>query len=160
MKRLLSCLCVLSCGWLVSPALAAMPPAKAIDTLAEDYLSVREARGFSQRLSMPEALAVQKAFVRKLQPRLGKPVGYKVGLVTREAQQRYGVDAPLRGVLLEKMLLPNNAEVPANFAVRPIVEADLIVVERNPLQDVRALADVLVVISNGRVALNRLPFAR
>jgi imidazolonepropionase-like amidohydrolase len=39
-------------------------------------------------------------------------------------------------------------------------EADLIVVERNPLQDSKALADVLVVISNGRVALNRLPFGR
>ena len=39
-------------------------------------------------------------------------------------------------------------------------EADLIVVERNPLQDSKALADVLVVISNGCVALNRLPFGR
>lgn len=45
-------------------------------------------------------------------------------------------------------------------ALQTGMEADLIVVERNPLQDVRALADVLVVISNGRVALNRLPFAR
>ncbi|MGH7476640.1 MAG: amidohydrolase family protein [Longimicrobiales bacterium] len=40
------------------------------------------------------------------------------------------------------------------------LEADLIVVERNPLEDVIALQDVLVVISNGQVALNRLPFAR
>lgn len=40
------------------------------------------------------------------------------------------------------------------------MEADVIVVERNPLQDARALADVLVVISNGHVALNRLPFGR
>jgi imidazolonepropionase-like amidohydrolase len=39
-------------------------------------------------------------------------------------------------------------------------EADLILVEGNPLQDIRALADVLVVISNGRVGLNRTPFAR
>jgi len=39
-------------------------------------------------------------------------------------------------------------------------EADLILIESNPLQDVRALADVLVVVSNGRVALNRTPFAR
>jgi len=39
-------------------------------------------------------------------------------------------------------------------------EADLILVESNPLQDIRALADVLVVISNGRIALNRTPFAR
>jgi imidazolonepropionase-like amidohydrolase len=45
-------------------------------------------------------------------------------------------------------------------AIQAGMEADLIVVERNPLQDVRALADVLVVISNGQVALNRLPFGR
>jgi imidazolonepropionase-like amidohydrolase len=45
-------------------------------------------------------------------------------------------------------------------AIQTGFEADVIVVEKNPLQDVRALADVLVVISNGRVALNRLPFAK
>lgn len=45
-------------------------------------------------------------------------------------------------------------------AIQTGLEADLVVVERNPLQDVKALADVLVVISNGRVALNRLPFGR
>lgn len=44
--------------------------------------------------------------------------------------------------------------------IRQGLEADLIVVERNPLADVRALSDVLVVISNGQVALNRLPFGR
>lgn len=37
-------------------------------------------------------------------------------------------------------------------------EADLIIVERNPLDDVVALQDVLVVVSNGRVALKRIPF--
>lgn len=45
-------------------------------------------------------------------------------------------------------------------AIRAGLEGDLIVVERNPLSDGRALADVLVVISNGRVAVNRLPFGR
>lgn len=45
-------------------------------------------------------------------------------------------------------------------AITPGFEADVIVVERNPLQDAKALADVLVVVSNGRVALNRLPFGR
>jgi imidazolonepropionase-like amidohydrolase len=44
--------------------------------------------------------------------------------------------------------------------IEPGYEADLIVVEHNPLSDIRSLADVLVVISNGRVALNRLPFGR
>jgi imidazolonepropionase-like amidohydrolase len=45
-------------------------------------------------------------------------------------------------------------------AIQTGLEADLIVVERNPIQDPRALADVLIVVSNGRVALNRLPFGR
>lgn len=39
-------------------------------------------------------------------------------------------------------------------------EADLVVVERNPLEHVVALQDPLLVISNGRVALDRLNFAR
>jgi imidazolonepropionase-like amidohydrolase len=38
------------------------------------------------------------------------------------------------------------------------MEADLIIVEGNPLEDIRVIQDVLVVVSNGRVAMNRLPF--
>lgn len=45
-------------------------------------------------------------------------------------------------------------------AVRVGLEADLIVVPDDPLTDVRTLQDVLVVVSNGRVALDRLPFGR
>lgn len=40
------------------------------------------------------------------------------------------------------------------------LEADLIVLERNPLEDPGALQDVLIVITDGRVVLNRLPFGR
>jgi imidazolonepropionase-like amidohydrolase len=42
--------------------------------------------------------------------------------------------------------------------LQPGMEADLIVVERNPLDDVRALQDVLVVIADGTVAMRRIPF--
>ena len=42
----------------------------------------------------------------------------------------------------------------------PGMEADLIAVEGNPLENIGALRDVLVVVSNGQVALNRLPFGR
>ena len=113
------------------PVSGALPSAKAIDAFAGDYLARREARGFGKRLTMREALAVQQTFVKKLQPTLGKPVGYKVGLVNREAQQRFGVEAPVRGVLLEKMLLPNDSVIPTNFAVRPLLEADLVVVVKD-----------------------------
>lgn len=42
----------------------------------------------------------------------------------------------------------------------PGMEADFIAVEGNPLENIGALRDVLVVVSNGQVALNRLPFGR
>jgi imidazolonepropionase-like amidohydrolase len=45
-------------------------------------------------------------------------------------------------------------------AVEPGLEADLIVIEKNPLEDIRVIQDVIVVISNGRVGLKRLPFGR
>ena len=45
-------------------------------------------------------------------------------------------------------------------AIEPGFEADLIVVERNPLEEVRTLQDPLFVMSNGRVAVNRLSFGK
>jgi imidazolonepropionase-like amidohydrolase len=39
-------------------------------------------------------------------------------------------------------------------------EADMILVPANPLDDITALQDVLMVISNGRIALKRIPFAK
>jgi imidazolonepropionase-like amidohydrolase len=41
-------------------------------------------------------------------------------------------------------------------SIRPGLEADLIVVDRDPLEDVNALRDVLFVMNNGKVFLNRL----
>jgi imidazolonepropionase-like amidohydrolase len=37
-------------------------------------------------------------------------------------------------------------------------DADLIIIERNPFEDIRSLQDAIVVISNGQVVKNRLPF--
>jgi imidazolonepropionase-like amidohydrolase len=45
-------------------------------------------------------------------------------------------------------------------AVEPGLEADLMVVDANPLDNVRTLLDPLLVISNGRVGLDRLSFAK
>ncbi len=41
-------------------------------------------------------------------------------------------------------------------SIRPGLDADLIVVERNPLDDIVNLQDILVVVNNGKVVLNRL----
>ena len=39
-------------------------------------------------------------------------------------------------------------------------EADLIVVTQNPLEDIRKIQDVVFVMNNGRIGLNRLPFSK
>jgi imidazolonepropionase-like amidohydrolase len=41
-------------------------------------------------------------------------------------------------------------------ALRPGLEADLIAVDRDPLADVAALREIVLVVNNGRVAINRL----
>lgn len=91
------------------------------------------------------AACVQKTLVRDLARDLGQPVGYKVGLTGKAMQERLGVDHPVSGVLLADMLrepgwtlypkLPpgthvkgTNGPIPANYAARPLVEADLIAV--------------------------------
>ncbi len=43
--------------------------------------------------------------------------------------------------------------------IAPGFEADVILLPDNPLEDIRAVQDVLLVISNGQVALKRIPFA-
>ncbi|WP_456410144.1 2-keto-4-pentenoate hydratase [Oceanithermus sp.] len=77
--------------------------------------------------TIDEGLSFQAAFVQGLEPIMGQPVGYKVGLTSKPVQQKFGVDQPLRGVLLERMLLPSGATVPAKFGAVPIVEGDLLV---------------------------------
>ncbi len=44
--------------------------------------------------------------------------------------------------------------------IAPGLEADMIAVELNPLEDPRALQDVLLVISNGRIGMNRLEMGK
>jgi imidazolonepropionase-like amidohydrolase len=43
--------------------------------------------------------------------------------------------------------------------IAPGYEADMILVPANPLSDIEALQDVLMVVSNGRIAIKRIPFA-
>ena len=127
MKVIYSCFVLIfaSYGWTAPSAEQLLPG------MVQNYLTRNEVSFGDTRVSEEEAEWLQDAFVKALEPRLGKHAGYKVGLVTREAQQRFGTDQPVRGQLLEKMLLPNNAKVPVNYGVRPVCEADLIVVVKD-----------------------------
>jgi 2-keto-4-pentenoate hydratase len=102
-----------------------------ISLMAENYFALRDVPQWTASSTYDQALRVQEAFVQKLIPKLGKPVGFKVGLISKEAQNRFNIDHPVRGRLLSKMILPNNSEVPLQYGVRPVCEADLIVVVKD-----------------------------
>lgn len=103
----------------------------AIASLAAAYLDKRPVESLGTGLAMSEALCVQEALVERLEPKLGKPIGYKVGLTSKAVQELFGASAPVRGVLFESVLLPDGAEVPAAYGARPVFEPDLLVTVRD-----------------------------
>ncbi len=95
-------------------------------------------------LSIDGATCSARKFVDALSARQGRVVGYKAGLTTAAMQQRFGVSQPLRGVLLEKMLVKDGATVPAKFGAIPFVESDLVVeVGSAAINDAKTPAEVL-----------------
>ena len=95
--------------------------------LLEHYRNKTPVSDFPADLNLNQAAAVQSELVTRLSDTLGPVVGYKAGLTNPAVQQQFGVDHPLRGVLLEKMLLADGAELPAAFGAVPMSEGDLVV---------------------------------
>ena len=88
-------------------------------------------RGLRTDLSMADADCGRRRLVEKLESVDNRIVGFKAGLTNREVQARFGVSSPVRGVLLEKMLLADGADVLADFGAGPVFEAGLLVVVKD-----------------------------
>jgi 2-keto-4-pentenoate hydratase len=121
---------------------AERPDAKALRSIAGAYQAKKFAEPTATGLPYEAALATQKSYVELIGRTFGQRAGYKVGLVTPAGQQRYKISHPVRGVLFEKMLLPNNSTVPVKYGTRPIVEPDLLVrVKDAGLNDAKTIED-------------------
>lgn len=95
-------------------------------------------------MTMEGAACGQAKLMAALTPALGQPVGYKAGLTNPTVQKRFGIDQPLLGVLLEKMVLHEGAAIPSRFGVRPFWEADLVVeVGSSAVNDATTAPEVL-----------------
>lgn len=130
---------------------AACPSHEKVNAMIRAWEAGEAVRGLRSDLSMKDAECGRKRLVQKLELALGRVVGYKAGLTNPAVQKRFGVAAPLRGMLLQKMLLKEGEEVPARFGARPVFEADLLVVvkdsgihrARTPLEALRSLSLVI-----------------
>ena len=130
---------ILAATLLAGPALAECPSQATMENFAQGLLAGRPQPAITGMTSLADGLCAQNRLVPLLAAHLGRPVGYKVGLTNPTAQQRFGTNHPVTGIIYESTLrTASGGEVPANFGAVPTVEADLLVrVSSEAINDAR-----------------------
>ncbi|MEA5508613.1 hydratase [Crocosphaera sp. UHCC 0190] len=100
---------------------------KIAQTLANAYQEKKAIINFPYSLTLQQAQEIQEQLIQLLIPYQGDIIGYKAGLTNPKAQEMFKVSEPVLGRLLEQMLLPSGAKVPAKFGAIPMIEGDLMV---------------------------------
>jgi 2-keto-4-pentenoate hydratase len=109
-------------------ALAACASDEEVAAFVESHGAKTPAKALGAGGSMEDAVCTQGKLRTALEQELGPVIGYKAGLTAKATQERFGASEPVYGVLYRDMMLENPATVPADFGVRPLFEADLILV--------------------------------
>ena len=139
-------------GVLLSAAAeAACPDDRIVGATVEAFLTKTPGPGYPDGTSLEDGYCAQGKYLALLSETLGDRAGYKAGLINKPLQDRFGAAEPVGGVLFESMLLPSGSEIEADFGVRSVYEADLIVTvaderineARTPEEAVRYLGEVI-----------------
>ncbi|WP_170401301.1 2-keto-4-pentenoate hydratase [Ruegeria arenilitoris] len=99
-----------------------------VDQYVQDYLANTPTPALSAAGSIEDALCTQTKIVSALEPHMGPVIGYKAGLTSAPAQERFGASEPVQGVLFRDMMLEDGATAPITWGARPVFEADLVLV--------------------------------
>ena len=113
--------------------------------------NLAEAVRKAHRLGIPIATSTDSGYGPQSLARIGTEMTYfvELGMTPFEAiQSATTVAADLLNIA------DRTGRLQAGF------EADLVVVNDNPLEDIRVVQDVVLVMSNGRMGINRLPFGK
>lgn len=148
--------------WLPALLLCALPyyakaqclDEQAMADVAARWIDKQTLRGFSPAMTLADAACTRDRFVAQLRANKqygGRVVGYKAALTNPDVQKRFGASAPVRGVLLSRMLtMESGFPVMGGYGARPVFEADLLVEvgddaindARTPLEALQALSRV------------------
>ena len=144
-------LLLLSCA-LPGVAVAQCLDAHAAADMASRWIDKQTLRGLPSAMTLADAACTRDRFVAALRahPQYGgRVVGYKAALTNPDVQKRFGAMAPVRGVLLSRMLtMESGFPVFGGYASRPVFEADLLVeVGDDAINDARTLLDALKALS-------------
>jgi 2-keto-4-pentenoate hydratase len=135
-------------------ARAQCPNEQAMAELATRWIDKQPLQGFPPAMTLADGACARDRLVAQLRAHRaygGRIVGYKAALTNSAVQQRFGASAPVRGVLLSRMLTMESAfPINGDFGARPVFEADLLVEvgddaindARTPLEALKALSRV------------------
>ena len=127
---------------------------QAIADMAARWIDKQTLRGVSPAMTLTDAACTRDRLVAQLRANKqygGRIVVYKAALTNPEVQKRFGASAPVRGVLLSRMLtMESGFPVFGGYGARPVFEADLLVEvgddaindARTPMEALRALSRV------------------
>jgi len=102
-------------------------------------------------MTIEDGYAVQDAWMKIKEAQGSKVIGRKVGLTSRAMQEAMKINEPDFGTLLDDMLFPNGATLPASDFIDPRIEVEITFVLKNDLfgddltvEDVLAATDYVV----------------
>jgi 2-oxo-hept-3-ene-1,7-dioate hydratase len=117
------------------------------NTLQEAESSRRQIGHFSTEypgMTITDAYAVQRAWMRRKIEAGRRPIGHKIGLTSRAMQRAVNVGEPGYGLLLDDMLFADGQEVPIERFIEPRVEVELAFILARRLEGERVnIFDVL-----------------
>ncbi len=132
----------------LAPDAPTCPTDAEVADMVQRYAALQPLPNPPASMTIEGAMCARGKFTRQLGQRYGAVVGYKAGLTSKVAQQRFNYPAPVRGTLFERMILRDGAEVPAKFGARPLFEADMIaVVKDSAIHDAKTPLEVLAHLS-------------
>jgi 2-keto-4-pentenoate hydratase len=92
-------------------------------------------------LDVAQAYAVQRLNLTRHLGQGGVLRGHKIGLTSAPMQDLLGVNEPDFGYILDRMVLPNGADVPVTMFCAPRVEPEVAFLLRRPLQGPEVTVD-------------------
>jgi 2-keto-4-pentenoate hydratase len=111
-------------------ASATCPGQESIDRFVADWQAKRPGKALPIT-NLADAACARDKIVAALERSQGRVVGYKAGLTAKAVQERFKADGPVSGTMLEAMILPDGATVPAAYGARPVWEADMLLVVKD-----------------------------
>jgi 2-oxo-hept-3-ene-1,7-dioate hydratase len=85
-------------------------------------------------ITIPDAYAIQKAWVDMKIAEGRKIIGHKIGLTSRAMQMSSQIDEPDYGTLLDDMRFPDGGEIPVDRFIVPMIEVELAFILKDRLE--------------------------